>query len=164
MFTSRPALAQAELFVSPVDTTVVAGDEFEVRIEIGVDFLSMMGYDIVVAFDSSLVQVVSVSEGSLPPTGPSGSFFFWYDADLPNTVVHVNGAVLGTALDGPGVLFRIRFASLEVGVTSMVIAFSDIRDSTNAAIPHNSLSTTVIIDSPIPVKPTTWGRVKAMYR
>ena len=163
MFFSPSAQAQAELFVSPADTTVLAGDEFEVRIEIDADLLSMMGYDVVVAFDSSLVRLISVTEGSLPPTGPSGSFFHWFDAGVPNTIVHVNGAVLGTTVDGPGVLFRIRFEALEVGATPMVIAFSDIRDSSNAAIPHNALSTTVIIDSPIPVEATTWGGVKALY-
>ena len=160
---SRPAMAQAELFVSPADTTALAGDEFEVRIEIDADFLSLMGYDIVVAFDSSLVRVVSVIEGALPPTGPSGSFFYWFDPGVPNTIVHVNGAVLGTPVDGPGVLFRIRFEALVVGVTPMVIAFSDIRDDTNAAIPHNALNTTVVIDAPIPVEASTWGRVKALY-
>ena len=163
MFASSPALAQADLFVSPADTTVLAGDEFEVRIEIDADLLSMMGYDVVVAFDSSLVQLLSVTEGSLPPTGPSGSFFFWFNPGVPNTIVHVNGAVLGTTVDGPGVLFTIHFKALVVGVTPIVIAFSDIRDSTNTAIPHNALSTTVVIDSPIPVEPVTWGGMKALY-
>jgi hypothetical protein len=161
---SEPVRAQGSLFVSPVDTTALAGDEFEVRIEIDAAFLSLMGYDIVVAFDSSLVQLLSVTEGSLPPTGPSGSFFFWFDPAVPNTLVHVNGAVLGTTVDGPGVLFRIRFKALVVGVTPMVIAFSDIRDNTNAAIPHNVLNTTVVIDAPIPVEAATWGRVKALYQ
>ena len=62
------------------------------------------------------------------------------------------------------VLFRIRFEALEVGVTPMVIAFSDIRDHTNASIPHNILNTTVVIDSPIPVEAATWGGVKALYQ
>lgn len=158
-----PARAQAGLLVTPVNATVVAGDEFEVRIEVDADFISLMGYDVILAFDSSLVTVLSVDEGPLPPTGPDGSFFYWFDPGVPDSTVHVNGAVLGTTVDGPGILFTVTFEALEVGTSPLNIIYHDIRDDTNAAIPHDVANTTVIIERPIPVEPSTWGRVKALY-
>jgi hypothetical protein len=161
---SGAALAQAELFVTPANATVVAGDEFEVRIEVDADFLALMGYDVVLAFDSSLVTVLSVDEGPLPPTGPDGSYFYWFNPGLPDSTVHVNGAVLGTAVDGPGILFTVTFEALEVGTTPMNIVHHDIRDDTNTPILHDVLNTTVIIEKPIPAESSTWGRVKALYQ
>ena len=117
LLSTVPLWADPGVMVVPPSTVVDPDSMFQ--IEIAVDYLivSLMGYDLSLEFDSSIVELISVDEGSLPQSGPSGSFFHWFGAGLPSDEVWVNGAVLGTTVDGPGVLFTITFKALKNGMS-----------------------------------------------
>jgi len=116
LLTAASAAANPELQITPNDTTVVDGTTFQVRIVANSSITSLMGYDVTIAFDTSLVELVGVDEGSLPGSGGATTFFHWFDAGVASDTVHVNGAVLGTTVDGPGVLFFITFKALFPGI------------------------------------------------
>lgn len=162
--TAGPALADPGLTVAPADTTVLAGTTFEIRIEADAGLVGLMGYDVTVAFDSSIVELVGVAEGPLPGSGGATTFFHWFDAGVASNSVSVNGAVLGTTVDGPGVLFTITLKGSREGITPVSFVASQLRDNFNVVIPHAATGTSVSVEKPIPVRAGTWGRIKAIYQ
>jgi hypothetical protein len=150
------------LVVDPESGLVQVDDEFEVDILVDAGFVDLMGYDITIVFNSSIIELIGATEGPLPQSAAAPTFFWWAPGGSADTVV-VNGAVLGTTVDGPGNLFTLTFKAKEVGTTQIAATFSDIRTGTNTAITHTIQSATVIVDDSIPVEQTTWGRVKYRY-
>ena len=158
------AAANPELQVAPNDTTVVDGTTFQIRIVANSSITSLMGYDVTIAFDTSLVELVGVDEGSLPGSGGATTFFHWFDAGVASDTVHVNGAVLGTTVDGPGVLFLITFKALFPGITPVTFVSTEIRDNFNVDIPHDTIDGSITVEKSIPVQTVTWGSIKTRYR
>jgi hypothetical protein len=158
------AVAGPGLLVAPYDTTVVAGTTFQIQILVDSSIDSLMGYDVTVAFDSTIVELVSVDEGSLPGSGGAPTFFHWFGAGALSDSVHVNGAVLGTTVDGPGLLFTITFKGLREGATPVSFVRTELRDGFNAVISHGTTDGIVNVAEPIPVRSVTWGAIKNLYR
>ena len=155
------ALGQV-LVVDPESGLVQVDDVFDVDILVDAGFVDMMGYDITIAFNSSIIELIGATEGPLPQSAAAPTFFWWAPGGSADTVV-VDGAVLGTTVDGLGILFILTFKAKDVGTTQIAVTFSDIRTGTNAAIAHTTQSATVIVDDSIPVEQTTWGRLKHRY-
>jgi len=155
-------LAQPVLVVVPESGIVQVDEEFDVDILVDAGFVDLMGYDISIAFNDSLIELIGVVEGALPQSATVPTFFWWTTGTSPDTVI-VNGAVLGTTVDGPGVLYTLTFKAIEVGTTPITVTYSDLRTGTNAGISHATQSATVIVDKTIPVEQTTWGRLKHLY-
>ena len=158
------AAAGPGLQVAPDDTTVVAGTTFQIRIVVDSSIASLMGYDVTVVFDSSVVELVGVDEGSLAGSGGAQTFFHWFGAGVASDTVHVNGAVLGTTVDGPGVLFLITFKGRRQATTPVSFVSSELRDNFNILISHDTTDGIVVVEEPIPVRPATWGAIKILYR
>jgi hypothetical protein len=157
------AAALPGLAIAPGDTTVVADNTFQIRIEADAALVGLMGYDITVAFDSSIVELVGVDEGPLPGSGGAETFFHWFGAGAAGDTVVVNGAVLGTTVDGPGVLFTITLEGIREGTTPVSIVASQMRDNFNVAIPHATAGGSVTVEEPIAVRTATWGEIKTLY-
>ncbi len=156
--------AGPELQIAPGDTTVVDTTTFQVRIVANSSITSLMGFDITVAFDTSIVELVSVDKESPPGSGDSTTFFHWFDAGIPSDTVHVNGAVLGTTVDGPEVLFFITFKPLSHGTTPVTFVETELRDNFNVDIGHDTIDGSITVAKSIPVQSVTWGSIKARYR
>jgi hypothetical protein len=154
--------SQPALVVDPESGIVQVDDQFEVDVLVDAGFVDLMGYDISIVFNSSLIELIGVDEGPLPQSAAAPTFFWWTMGASTDSVA-VNGAVLGTTVDGPGVLFTLRFKALEVGTTPIAVTYSDLRTGTNEVITHTTQSATVIVDKTIPVAQTTWGRLKHLY-
>jgi hypothetical protein len=164
LLTAASTVAGQELQVAPSDTTVVDGTTFQIRIVANSSVTSLMGYDIIVAFDTSLVELIDVVEGSLPGSGGATTFFHWFGAGIPSDTVHVNGAVLGTTVDGPGVLFVITFKAIFPGITPVEFIATEMRDNLNVDIAHNAVDGSITVEKSIPVRSSTWGNIKSRYR
>ena len=148
------------------DSLVVAVNEtFALNIFITDGITDLMGYNIAVAYDSSVIKLQSVDEGPLPLGSGYDTFFYWLNPP-PSDLVHVNGAILGHTVDGPGVLFTLTFKGAPVEVletTDVVISFSLLRTGINEDIVHSVKPGHVVVVPPIPTEPTTWGEVKSLY-
>jgi hypothetical protein len=159
--------AGPEIFVAPADTTVfldIDPELFTVRISVSDDITELMGYDINVRFDSTKIKLVDVTEGTLPLNSGFETFFWWFDSGVPDNTAHINGAVLGNTVDGPGVLFDLVFEKAAVGTTYVELFGTEIRTGVNTTIPHSTVDGMVIVDKSIAVEPTTWGQVKEKFR
>jgi hypothetical protein len=74
----------------------------------------------------------------------------------------VNGSVLGTVVDGPGILFTIELMALAPGVAWIDFSDSELRNGVNMSIPHGSDGRSRIeILEAIAVEESTWGAIKA---
>jgi hypothetical protein len=158
------AVSQPELAVVPESQVVIVDDEFEVEITVDSTLSSLMGYDVTVSFDASIIEFVDAEEGPLPMSASATTFFYWWQPGGAADTVAVNGAVLGTTVDGPGTLFKLKFKAKMVGTTTIEITRSDLRTGTNTAISHTTKLGTVIVDEDIPVESVTWGRLKSKFR
>jgi len=156
------SLSQPALVVDPESGIVQVDDEFDVDILVDAGFVDLMGYDISIVFNDSIIELIGVDEGPLPQSAAAPTFFWWTMGSASDSV-SVNGAVLGTTVDGPGILYTLKFKAIEVGTTPITVTYSDLRTGTNAGISHTTQSATVIVDKTIPVEQTTWGRLKHLY-
>jgi len=80
--------------------------------------------------------------------------------------VHVNGAVLGATIDGPGELFTLTFKAKTHGVvrtTDVVIVYSVLRDGANRPIDHETRDGFVAVEPTVRVEQSTWGAIKSRY-
>jgi hypothetical protein len=156
-----------EIYMSPADTTVflsVGPDSFVVSVFVNADVTELMGWDITLQFDPARLTLRRVVEGALPLGSGFETFFWWFDPGVPGNTAHVNGAILGNTVDGPGPLFDLVFEQTAVGTTYVELITTEIRTGVNSSIPHSTADGMVIIDDDIATEPATWGSVKEKYR
>jgi hypothetical protein len=150
------------LYVSPPDTLVFIDTEFWMDVVINESVMDLMGYDIVITFDNSLLEVKNVVEGSLPSGSGHQTFFYYWGNG--GTEIHATGSIMGNTIDGPGALFSIKFKAVSVGTASLGVSYSELRDDANVSIAHETAGANVEIDIRIGVEKSTWGRLKMLYR
>jgi hypothetical protein len=164
---ARISLFPDTLSVSPDSTWKSEGQIFQIGIRVSSGVTGLMGYNVAVTFDSSVIRILDVEEGPLPRTASDTTFFWWFNPGGESDSVHVNSAVLGATVDGPGELFTLTFKALTHGAvrtTIVRIAYSDLRDGTNHPIAHGRKDGFVAVEPTVRVESATWGAVKEMYR
>ena len=163
LMSAGPAAAD-ELCFSPADTMILTFDPFPVHVMVD-DIGSIMGYNISVTLTGDpCVMVVSVIEGTLPGSMGDPTFFSWLNPGDANSI-SVNGSVLGTTVDGPGVLFTIYLEALQPGTAWLDFSYSDLRNGLNESLAHNSdRRAKITVDNAIATEETTWGAIKAICR
>lgn len=161
------ARAQGPLVsIDPATTYVPHNTVFTLGVHVSAETASLMGYNIAVTFDPAVLQLQGVAEGSLPLGSGYETFFFRLNPSDPDSV-HVNGAILGHTVDGPGTLFTLTFrgwAPSTTRTTQVTIATSVLRNGVNENIAHAVQGGTVIVETPIATHSATWGEVKSFYR
>jgi hypothetical protein len=126
--------------VCPDSTSVSEGEVFSLALCFSAGLADVMGYNMAVTFDSSVIEIMAVEEGPLPSTA-GNTFFWWYNAGAKTDSLYFNGAVLGETMDGPGEVVTLTFkAKIESVITStdVVIAYSELRDQWNDPIDHET--------------------------
>lgn len=164
---AQTPLFAGTLYVSPDSTWVSEGEVFQIGVCVSAGITDLMGYNVAVTFDSSVIEILDVEEGALPLSASDTTFFWWFNPGVKSDSVHVNGAVLGGTVDGPGELFNLTFKALTHGVvrsTIIRIACSDLRDGTNHPIDHEKRNGFVAVEPTVPSHRATWGAVKDLYR
>jgi hypothetical protein len=153
-----PSAAPAQRCVSVLpDTTVVTTDmQFSLDVVVNDPVDSLMGFDVIVGFDRSYLEVVRVKKGSLLAASGYATFFGWLNEGCACDSIFVNGSILGNTVDGPGTLFTIK--------ADIVIRRSDLRNGMNRTLSHLSENALVIVEPPIASDASSWSRVKALYK
>jgi len=138
------AWAAPAVYIDPAATDVWTGDDFWVEISVNDELLGLTGYDLAIDFDEGVLEVLDVVEGALPQTS-GASFFYWTSGPSPENAIVINGAVLGAAVDGPGVLARLHFSALVPGVSPLEFLTFELRDIENAVIPATAVDGVVTV-------------------
>jgi len=149
--------------IEPLSTVVEPDDLFALSVVIGPDVHGVTGYDLVIDFDETLLDVTNVVEGALPAGSPP-SYFWWTDQGTPSASIVINGALLGHDVDGPGVLAELRFKALAIGFTPIHFVSVDLRDLDNNPITVTPIDGQVTIEPGSPVESVSWSRVKELFR
>jgi hypothetical protein len=163
MMHPAPAAA-AELSFSPADTLITTFNIFPVRVEVDA-IEEIMGYNISVTITGDpCLQIAGIVEGDLPGSGGDPTFFRWLTPGDSDSIA-VNGSVLGTTVDGPGVLFTIYFKALAPGTAWLDFSYSDLRNGINESIVHAQAEPArIIVDRAIAVEEISWGGLKSLPR
>ncbi len=115
---STPLLA--DILVQPATNSVTAGQTFTLSVDISA-VTDLYGYQFDVGFDPTVLEALSVSEGSFLPTG--GATFF-----IPGTIDNVGGTISANAdilegavsgVSGSGDLLDVSFLALAAGSSSV---------------------------------------------
>ena len=150
--------------VAPAETTVTVGDNFTLR-SVTTAFPDLKAYELIYSFNSALITSQGVNPGDVL-TG-SGNPFQAYpqpDNSLPTGTITYDAAMLTGATHGPGILGFLKFHAEAVGDTPVQCVLVDFRDPLNDQTLPSCVSGLVHIRGPVPVSPSTWGRIKTLYR
>ncbi len=66
----------------PDSTWRAEGEVFSIGICFSAGVKGVMGYNIAVTFDSSVIEIMNVEEGPLPQSASDTTFFWWYNAGV----------------------------------------------------------------------------------
>lgn len=141
---STAACAEPAMYIDPAATAVFMGEDFWVDVSVNEELLGLTGYDLVIDYDESVLELLDVVEGALPQSaGPS--FFYWTLGPGPENAVVINGAILGDSVDGPGVLASLHFSGLAAGVSPLEFLDFELRDLENDPITATSTDGVVTV-------------------
>jgi hypothetical protein len=151
------------IYLTPDLTVVPEGTTFTVDVAVNVSVRDLTGYNLRLTLDSSVVPFVDATEGPLPPSGGDETAFYWM-METPDIMI-INGAVLGSSVDGPGVLAHIELFALAVGATPMELLSVELRDLENNTIPVFKEDALLIVEEGgSATESTSWSAIKALYR
>ncbi len=158
-----PATAD-ELYFSPADTSIFDFNIFSVHVMVD-NIDSIMGYNISVSITGDpCVKIMGIVEGTLPGSNGDTTFFRWLNPSSAD-LISVNGSVLGTTVDGPGILFTIFLQALQPGTAWLDFTYSDLRNGVNVSLAHDSdKRARIMVHEAIAVDESSWGAIKSIYR
>lgn len=164
---AKTPILTGTLYVCPDSTWRSEGDVFQIGVCVSTEIADLMGYNVAVTFDSSVIEILAVTEGPLPQSAPGTTFFWWFHAGVKSDSVHVNGAILEGTVNGPGELFTMTFRARTHGVvrtTTVRIAYADLRNGANQPIDHERVNGFVAVEPPTGIVPSPLEDVRLECR
>lgn len=143
IFLPLSSYSQSELACSPDTTRVGVLETFFIDIVVDESMLALHCFNINIDFDASLVELISVEEGSL--FDGQSSFFFW---DSVGTSLNLGNCLLGNGLhvNGPGPIARLLLKSKSsAGTTGVFIEIVDFSDTTLSQIAVEPVDGSIVI-------------------
>ena len=151
------------IYLTPPLTQVVEGTTFTIDVAVNESITDLTGYNLRIVLDSSIVQYVGAAEGPLPASGGAETAFYWILQDDDTMII--NGAVLGSWVNGPGVLAHITLFALYPGTTDMEFLSVQLRDIDNNPLTALDEGAAIIVEpGGSPVDHTSWSVLKSLYR
>jgi hypothetical protein len=137
---------------------------FTVDFYLNSDFNEVMGVEIALTFDETIVLLDNITAGDWF-TSSAQEYFFW-DYTTPGTdTIHFTGALLSHGQVVDGVLAVCHFTALGPGVSPVEFVDVDVRDGANQAYgAGHTIDDQIIIDYAIGNETMSFGRVKGLYR
>jgi hypothetical protein len=156
--------AAVTVSVAPPDTTVLVGSTFSLRIETTA-FADLKAFQLIFSFDPTKLQFLGATAGDvLTSSGNPYSLFVVPDYTAPADTAWTDCAMLVGSTSGPGILNFFNFKALVIGDSPVQCQMVDFRDSNNTQTLPACASGIVRVVGPVPVRATSWGRIKIRYR
>lgn len=161
---AAPAAHAAALTIAPAETTVTIGDSFTLRVVVDA-VADLKGATLVYGYTAGRLTFTSAQVGGALAGFGGGTFDFQYpDVTAPADSVWYDAARLSGSGSGPGVVAFLSFDTHTQGNGTITCLDMDLRDSANVMLLPSCAGALVHVIGPVPVLPTSWGRVKARYR
>jgi len=154
------------IFMDPAVKTVSTAAESLFTVDVArSEGDSVAGFEVEVAFDNTVVQLLAVTPGAWVTT-PGFPYFFYDHTTAGTDRIHFAEAFLGQlASDGAGPLATCHFRALREGVSPLAFTLVKARSALNAPVDFStSTGDRIVIESAVPVETVTLGRIKALYR
>jgi hypothetical protein len=123
----------------------------------------LRGFSLELQYDDSVVEPIAVSAGNLLTGAGCDHFLTWLDPDADGTVA-IDGATLGCSMIGPGTIATVEFAGVADGTSPLACLSGILRDGVNDSIAYTCVPGTMTYACPVPVTPTGWSELKAVYQ
>lgn len=159
-----PLTAQAAgLWFDPPRSDVLVGDTVSVALE-AAQLEDLLALTVTLGYDAAIVRPATVLPAELITQAPCPYFWFVFPPTAGDTL-RIDAAALGCRWSGSGTLARLRFVGLRDGVSELRYLYGQMRDSQNQPIPITWSSARLWVhDRPVRTTPTTWGKLRALYR
>ena len=157
-----PLSQAATLSFDPPQVAVSPGQHFDLTLMIdGVSDLT--GLSVVFTYTSAIIMPIGADPGQIFQTTPCESWLFVYPANGDS--IQVDEVLLGgCGSSGSGSVARLHFVARASGVTTFAWRSGILRDTKNQDILATWEYARVMVAGPVPVRSTTWGRLKSLYR
>jgi hypothetical protein len=153
----------AALWFDPPHSDVLVGDTVTVALESD-QLTDLLAFTVTLGYDAAIVQPATVLPGEVVTEAPCPYFWFVFPPTAGDTL-RLDAAALGCRWSGSGTLARLRFIGLRDGITELHYLYGQLRDSQNDPISITWGSALLSVhERPVRVLPTTWGKVRALYR
>jgi hypothetical protein len=150
--------------IAPAETTVTVGDDFYVR-SVTTAFPDLKAYHLIYSFSSTIITSITVDPGDvLTVSGNPYSAFPFPDNTTPTGSIRYDAAMLTASSAGPGILGFFKFHALAIGDSPVQCETVDFRDSNNVQTLPTCVSGLVHVVGAVPVRASTWARIKVIYR
>jgi hypothetical protein len=135
IFTSPPSSPSTTLFVDPQAVQGTIDQNFTINVTIS-NVVNLYGWEFKLGWNASLLDSVSVSEGSFLKSGGNTFFTYYLNTTDEHLVVDcsLEGPVLG--VNGNGTLTTIQFRVRESGTCNLNLYDTQLLDSNATAISH----------------------------
>jgi hypothetical protein len=142
--TGRLSAQYGSVFFEPDTTYINVNDSCQIDIAVNSYLVGVHCYIVSIGFDTSLVELTDVSEGSLlPAVGPT--FFYWNPTEDGYNIL---SCLLGYGLyaNGPGVLATMKFRAREnIGTSSLHFTSQEFKDTLSNPIYVISLYGAIVV-------------------
>lgn len=121
------------LYLEPASLTLAPSQDFTVELRTA-SITNLKGYSVTLSYDSALLSLQEVTEGSF--LSSKGKTFFYKKIDDTQGTILIDCAILGPELSvsGEGTLATLSFTSLKAGSTSLTFKLAKTRDTFNKEI------------------------------
>lgn len=165
LFLPSEGVAQPDvIFFNPEDGSFGCGETHTVDLLIESSITDLRGFSLVLEFDPTFIQPLSVTAGSLVTGAACPNFFLWINPTPGLDNIAVDGATLGCSVGGPGSIISITFEGYMQGISTLGCREGLLREGDNAPIPFDCVETTVDYRCPVANEKTSWGSMKVGYR
>ena len=126
-----PAGTAGVLYLEPANLTLTPSEDFTVELK-ATSITNLKGYSVTLSYDSTLISLQEVTEGSF--FSSKGKTFFYTTED--QSTILIDNVLLGTdlSISGEGTLATLSFTCLKAGSTGIEFSLTKTRDANNKEI------------------------------
>ncbi len=159
------AARAASVTMVPADTSVTIGETVVLRVQLISPFSNFEGFKAVYRYEPNVLSFIGATPGEVFTSAP-GAIFATLRSEYaaPMDSVWYEAAVLDGTSSGPGILAYLTFQTIGPGNGTIVCKGVDLRDSDNQQTLATCFDAIVHVFPPVPVRPTSWSRLKVLYR
>src|SRR5262245_15346382 len=158
---SASAAQAIHVALTPAESSVNAGDNFDLDITVTDAGLAFNGFDAFIGWDPSVLTPVSDGEGTLMTSACSNTFHRLFQGAASDTITDVL-LCSGVSLTGPGQIYHLRFKASTTPQTTQVTFLPGLQFYNQGLFVNPALSTdaTIHIVQPVGVGSTPSRRLR----
>lgn len=158
-----PTFALAQVISVEPPVSIPSTLEFTVAIAMDTEGAEVMGLEIELSFDNTVVRLNSIQPGPWY-TDSSLDYFFWDYTTNGCDRIHFTGSQLNAGDTRSDVVAICHFTALTAGISDLEFLDVDVRDAQNVDLgASHSTGDQIVIEEAVDTNSIPWGSVKATY-